>query len=172
MSITSFSDSVSGDPIRFGITPAMGGEAFSQAPAGLAAPALTVVVDPGGNRALQAMASGQPDASVGAFDFGLRFDAPLDVSAYNAIRFTTSGAKCPLTFALLSTRAPDAGPGSTCASPDCLRVNMPIPSPGTVCLRLPPPGVLDLTSIVEMIWEAPVPCDLNVTVDDVVLVRQ
>ena len=177
-SITAFEDTTPTNPIRFGIAPATSGQIFSDGAGGLA-PMLAIVSDGVGNRMLHALAKPAmmpPDAPFGTFDFGLRFDSPIDTTGYSALRFTINNLNsCPLTFTLRSTRVSDGGRDSQCTAQDagdvCLQVSAPVSLNGAFCLPLTP-GFIDLTSLGEIRWSASVSCGLDVTIDNVALVLQ
>jgi len=173
--ITGFENTTGTDPIRFGVTPTQGAEAFSNGPAGLSLPMLAIVTDGGGSnhmlRATAKPAMMSADALLGGFDFGVKFDTPLDTSGNNALRFTVNNGNADPSCALLFTVRAVSNTGTPCTTGElCSQTIARIPQNGIICVPLPP--TINLTAVREIVWGAPVSCGLDVTVDDVALVQQ
>jgi len=137
--VANFDNATGGDPIPFGITPGISGQTFARQQDG-SPPIVGIAYGPNGTNALRA--AGVPDQSVigWGFTLGLRFDTPVDASAYDAVRFTISAfpSYCQLSFAVLTpeTTRPDLDPRGTCASGLACNVWNILSQPGTYCVPL------------------------------------
>lgn len=172
--IADFSDAIAGSPVTFGAPPNITGRTYAYAAPGLTPPVLSVAADEAGEPGLRVVANpGAATTSTNTWlGFGVSFDACLDVSAFNAVRFTMTGdfGNCPIRFAAASsqTLAPTVDPLGSCTLANCYPPSIPLTSTGTTVVRFAElrsgsashagsPNLVDATALIGLQWQMDTP---------------